>query len=233
MRSSWPVTDWRKGLQAVIISDLHLGSPHTRTERILALLDKLPPGVELVLNGDTLDRSSGEMSDEHRVVSERLFAERKLRPLVWICGNHDVLFQPPELEVLETYQVSPGVMVAHGHHFHGSCKWLRPFFRICKALIWLRTSCHGSGIHPAAYAKRWPTLYSWLRKEVRDNARRFAKAQGCEVMICGHVHFSEDSTVDGVRYVNSGAWTEDSTHCVLIYEDQRTELVEDPDLVLV
>ena len=52
-------------------------------------------------------------------------------------------------------------------------------------------------------------------------------------MICGHVHFSEDSTADGVRYVNSGAWTEDSTHCVLIYEDQRTELVEDPDLVLV
>ena len=40
------------------------------------------------------------------------------------------------------------------------------------------------------------------------NAIEYAKENNYEAVTCGHTHFTEDVTVDGIRYVNTGCWTE-------------------------
>ena len=40
------------------------------------------------------------------------------------------------------------------------------------------------------------------------DAVKFAREKGFEAITCGHTHYPEDRTFQGVRYINTGAWTE-------------------------
>lgn len=227
MPTSSTQTELFAGLRAVVTSDLHLGSPHARVDAYRTLLQALPDDVTLILNGDTLDRSRSDLPEDHRALLDEILAQSARRTVIWIRGNHDEIYEPPGLVVQEGHQMGD-VYITHGHGFQASCLWLRPFFRGCKALIWARTSCQGASVHPAAYAKRWPRLYGWLCNELRQNAFAYAQSHQCQTVICGHVHFAEDTTCDGLRYLNSGAWTEDPSHAVFLY-DNRIDLVTAPD----
>ena len=39
-------------------------------------------------------------------------------------------------------------------------------------------------------------------------AIEYARSKGCNAVTCGHTHLPLEAEVDGVRYVNSGTWTE-------------------------
>jgi UDP-2,3-diacylglucosamine pyrophosphatase LpxH len=69
-------------------------------------------------------------------------------------------------------------------------------------------------MHVAHYAKRFPRLYDILCRHVRLNAVEFAREHGYAAITCGHTHFAEDVMVDGIRYINTGAWTEAPVVCL-------------------
>jgi UDP-2,3-diacylglucosamine pyrophosphatase LpxH len=48
------------------------------------------------------------------------------------------------------------------------------------------------------------------------NAVACAAANGFQAVTCGHTHYAEDSVCDGIRYVNTGAWTEMPAFCLRI-----------------
>ena len=49
----------------------------------------------------------------------------------------------------------------------------------------------------------------------------FARAKGCDGIICGHIHTPEDKYLkSGVHYLNSGDWVESMTALV---EDEQGE----------
>ena len=60
----------------------------------------------------------------------------------------------------------------------------------------------------AEYAKKWESFYKILRKNVMTNAVKCAMENGYESVTCGHTHYAEDMVFNGVRYINTGAWTE-------------------------
>ena len=62
-------------------------------------------------------------------------------------------------------------------------------------------------VHVAEYAKKWESFYKILRKNVMTNAVKCAMENGYESLACGHTHYAEDIVSDGVRYINTGAWT--------------------------
>ena len=40
------------------------------------------------------------------------------------------------------------------------------------------------------------------------NAVNYAMGNGYEAVTCGHTHYPEDIVFNGIRYINTGAWTE-------------------------
>ena len=54
----------------------------------------LPPGVELVLNGDTLDNPHAELPPQDQESLAALLAQCRKREVIWVYGNHDDDYTP-------------------------------------------------------------------------------------------------------------------------------------------
>jgi UDP-2,3-diacylglucosamine pyrophosphatase LpxH len=61
----------------------------------------------------------------------------------------------------------------------------------------------------------------WRRESegVLHGAVRHARKRGVQTVICGHTHEPVDETVDGIRYINSGSWTEEPCSFVTVGDD--------------
>ena len=54
---------------------------------------------------------------------------------------------------------------------------------------------------------------------------------GIEAVTCGHTHYPEDLVLDGIRYVNTGAWTEFPAHYLHITAENMVLNQMDPSFV--
>ena len=93
----------------------------------------------------------------------------------------------------------------------------------CKLFIYAFKLIHdlsvklgGKPMHVAQYAKKFKTLYKVLCDNVMNNAVNYAKRNGFNAIICGHTHYPQDKVVNGVRYINTGAWTELPVYCLMV-----------------
>ena len=84
----------------------------------------------------------------------------------------------------------------------------------------------------AEYAKKWKSFYNVLRKNIALNAVSCAIENGFEAVTCGHTHYPEDMVVDGIRYINTGAWTELPAHYLYVTADGITLNTVDPSCVI-
>jgi len=199
-------------MQAFIISDLHLGNRHCRHREFVRFLEQLPDDAALILNGDTIDywhqdRLPKEQQDAFRMLVE---ASHR-RPIVWLRGNNDRTYSPPKegrFEMRSSYEFGRRLYVAHGNRFESIMPALRPLLNAIRALHHIYAQMSGGARDVAAAAKRIPRVYSVLTRTVARNAARFARRHGYAAVACGHTHFPEDRIVDGIRYINTGAWTE-------------------------
>ncbi|GAH12655.1 unnamed protein product [marine sediment metagenome] len=53
-----------------------------------------------------------------------------------------------------------------------------------------------------------------------QNAIDYAKQHSFDVVVCGHTHYPEDRIVDGIRYINTGAWTEQPSFYLLVKNEE-------------
>jgi len=212
-----------------VTSDVHLGSPHCRRESFLAFVRWLPDGSTLVLNGDTVDNPKPPPSPKDRDVVMALAATSKRIEVVWVEGNHDRDYRPAQagqIRFAESYSLADGrLFAAHGSYFDNIMPTHRWFVKTFKILHRLRLRLGASPVHVAEYAKRWRWFYGYLRRTVMANAVEHARENGYQAVTCGHVHHIEDSTLDGIRYVNTGAWTEDPAWFLEV-TDESMELKE-------
>ena len=214
-------------MKTIVVSDLHIGSRYFFREKFIRFLDRLPDKAELVLNGDTIDHPRRRLSGEDQEVLQRLVERSYRSPVIWIHGNHDKHFQmdhPGSIIFKPHHTVDRRIYMTHGNRFdhvmprHLWFVHLFRFFHECR----LRLGSHPS--HVACYAKKYTSLYGYLRKKVMHTAVSFAQNNGYEVVACGHIHYAEDQQVNGVRYINTGAWTEKKT-CCLVIDNDRMRLV--------
>jgi UDP-2,3-diacylglucosamine pyrophosphatase LpxH len=195
-----------------IISDLHLGSEHCRHAGFLRFLDSLPAQATLLMNGDIVHRVHHALPAEHQDVLERLAEESGQRRVVWIWGNHDDGYVPKgagSIEFVSHFEPLPGVHVAHGHDFDNLMPRNRWFILLFRFFHGLRMRLGAEPVHVAYYAKRFRVLYGVLRRHVLANSVEHARETGCRTVICGHTHYPEELTAEGVRYINTGSWTEE------------------------
>lgn len=49
-----------------------------------------------------------------------------------------------------------------------------------------------------------------------------ARENGYEAVTCGHTHYPEDIVFNGIRYINTGAWTELPAFYLQVTENEMT-----------
>jgi len=200
-------------MRTIITSDVHLGSRHCRAEAFLAFLEALPAGDRLVLNGDVVTHFAREQAlpPAHAAVLDRLRAMSREREVIWLRGNNDRHFElldPAGIVFADEYVVEGMLYVAHGDRFDHLMPTLRFVLIPLRVVYEFCTRVVGTTTHVASFAKRFPAVYNILNGHVARNAMAYARARGLRAATCGHTHHPEAREVDGIRYFNTGCWTE-------------------------
>lgn len=245
LHDSWPELPTWSGLRgyaqeasgpvephdALVISDLHLGSENCQAKAINALLEALLAGVEgdpagihartLIINGDVFDSIDfRRLKKTHwKVLSTIRHLSDKLQ-VIWIAGNHDgsaeIVSHLLGVEVVEEHAMVSGgrrILCVHGHRWddfiedHPILTW---FADCIYAALQRLDRTH----YVARLAKRKSKIFVRCLEKIRRGAVEHARRGGYDAVICGHTHHAATDHVDGTWYYNSGCWTE--TPCTYI-----------------
>lgn len=210
-------------MQAVVVSDLHIGLPFFRKAAFMQFIESLDDRTTLILNGDIVDNPHQRLEPQDQAVLDFLVAQSFQRHVIWIYGNHDEDFRMEdsgEIEFQRSLALDTRLMVIHGDDFDTIMPNNRWFLRLFKFCHLVRLRMGADPVHVAELAKRWtPFLYKVLTEQVKKNAVDCALEGGFGAITCGHTHYAEDSIYKGVRYINTGTWTEEPLHYVSICPD--------------
>jgi UDP-2,3-diacylglucosamine pyrophosphatase LpxH len=196
---------------------------------------------KLILNGDTIDSLNfKKFKPRHwRIISllKKISLERKL---VLIRGNHDEQTKkgnPPNdfdilpnilnTDFLDEYTLSNrqgNFLVLHGHKFDPTLNW--PI--ITDVADWCYQTVQKINRDSAKWLKRQAKQLGGVIELLKNSSVKYAKTEGYVGVITGHTHYTEDSLVDGIRFVNGGSWVEHPCHYVL-FDDDKCEVKEYPE----
>jgi UDP-2,3-diacylglucosamine pyrophosphatase LpxH len=216
-------------MKTLVISDVHIGSKGCNTEGVIALL-KNTEFDRLILVGDIIDgwlfKKYKKFSVEHTRLIRKLLKVSKEHEVIWIAGNHDEFLREylpvtiGGIKVVDEF-CEAGIWFCHGDRYDGIVKmhWLGMLGSIGYDLA----------IVIDRLLKKFNKKTS-LSKYLKDNVKaaisfmtdfenemvRQAKKRNCHTVICGHIHTPADKQIDGVRYLNTGDWIENTSY--VIYE---------------
>lgn len=210
-------------MNAIIVSDLHIGSRYFQARIFEQFLETLPENNELILNGDIIDDPYAKMNKSDQRILDRIEQISYRQKVVWIRGNHDNGYLPAsfgKVKIKSSYSLDNRLLINHGDDFDEIMPRNQFFMKAFKRLHDLRVKLGAKPVHVAEYAKKWESFYRVLRKNVGLNAVNCAAENGFEAVTCGHTHFAEDMVLKSVRYINTGAWTEFPTHYLQVTKDE-------------
>ncbi len=204
---------------AVIISDLHLGSDNCQAGRICDFLERVRSGEiatnRLILNGDVFDSiDMRRLKKKHWKVLSLI---RKLSDeidVLWLCGNHDgpmeFISQLLGVTMKDEHVFESGgrrILIFHGHIFD-------EFLDKHPILTWVADRIYGllqkiDRSHSLAkFAKRGSKTFLRCAKKIMNGAIEKARKMDCTAVCCGHTHQAIEMRDGDVHYFNSGCWTE-------------------------
>ena len=123
-------------------------------------------------------------------------------------------------------------LIHHGDKYDGIVKIHPAIYKIgdISYIILVKINKIQNLIRKVIKMKEW-SFSLWLKTKAKgaikfvNNFEKLivedSKKYNVDGVITGHIHKTEDKIIDGVRYLNSGCWTE---FCSFIYENQDGEL---------
>lgn len=225
--------------EAIIVSDLHLGTKDSKTEEFLNFIEKHPTDL-LILNGDIVDgwalERGAKWKKKYTKVINKLLKLSNKTQIIWIRGNHDEFIgefigtQFGNVEIREDYVLK----LKNGkkyYIFHGDVidvfitkyKWLSKIGSIgYDFALWLNRVYN-------TYRKWRKLPYISISQKIKGkvkaatnyindfetSALSMATKKGCDGVICGHIHHPEDIMINGKRYLNSGDWVENMSAIII------------------
>jgi len=210
-------------MNAIIVSDLHIGSRHFLFLDFERFLKNLPEDHELILNGDIIENPYMELPPSHQRILDLIEQVSFHQKVVWILGNHDIGYTPKrlgEVQFEKLYTLENRILIVHGYDFDEIMPKNQGFIKAFKVMHNLRVKLGAKPVHVAKYAKKWEILYKVLCNNVMTNAVKCAIENGYEAVVCGHTHYSEDRFFNGIRYINTGAWTESPSFYLQVTGDK-------------
>lgn len=204
---------------AVVISDLHLGSDNSQTVAVLQFLAEVREGTlpadQLVLNGDIFDSLDfRRLTPAHWRVLTAVRDLSDLMEVVWLNGNHDgpagrvsdLLGVPCR----EEYRLTSGgrrILVLHGHRFDDFIDRHPYLTRAADAGYALLQRLDRSH-RLAKRAKRMSKTLLRVTDALQVKAKEYARRHGFDAVCCGHTHLPVADESGPVAYYNGGSWVE-------------------------
>lgn len=228
-------------VDALFISDVHLGSKGSQAKELYKMLKKYEP-KHLFIVGDFIDgwllkRRNYWNQDYINILRKVLSYSKKGTHITYITGNHDDFLRHytpfklgKNIEVVDEI-IWNGYLITHGDKYDGvvKLKWLG------KLGAWGYETAIGIDIFlkKIGYKK---SLSSYLKKKVKravvfmtsfERQMAFqALSRNCKGIICGHIHnpaykkiFIKDNEIE---YLNCGDWIEHKSF--LLYTNSKFEL---------
>lgn len=219
----------------VVLSDIHLGTKHSKTEEVTNFLKSINCD-RLILNGDIIDgwhlqknglgKWKAKHTDFFKVIMKMM--ENFGTQVIYVRGNHDDFLD--NLAPMNFYNVKivkDCIYESHGKRYyvtHGDVfdtittkmKWLAQLGDTGYSfLLWLNK------VYNAHRRKQGKTYYS-LSQSIKNRVKSavsyisdfeqelvtLARAKKCEGIICGHIHHPANTHYEGIHYLNSGDWVE-------------------------
>ena len=236
-------------VRSVIISDVHLGTPHCKADEVTHFLKHIRC-ERLILNGDIIDgwrlTRDGKWTRAHTRFIRRILTlvQKRDTEVVYLRGNHDdflarlIPMQFDRLRLVEDHilETAQGrYLVLHGDVFDGIVKNMvilahlgdmgyAFLLRINRSYNWFRR-LRGKEYFSLSQAikARVKQAVSFIGK-FEDQIASLARDRGCRGVICGHIHTPADKMIGDIHYLNSGDWVESLT-AIVEHHDGRFELI--------
>lgn len=201
----------------LVISDLHLGSDVCQAKLLEEFLEwAVHRTRELVINGDIFDDLNFKRLTKRHFACLKIIRRNSDRDdfrLTWVRGNHDgpadIVSHIVGVDILDEYvyrNAQVELLILHGDQFDTFIthyRWLTAlgcgiFYYIQK---WMP---HNASRWIRRISKRWQRNSQLIEHRASD----YARSKGYRFVTCGHTHLPLTAEVEGVRYLNSGTWTE-------------------------
>ena len=226
----------RKHYRTVVLSDIHLGTTHSKVEEVSRFLRSINCD-RLILNGDIIDgwhiRKNGtrRWQPAHTQFFKILMKmmENYGTEIIYVRGNHDDFLDSiapidfANLHIVKEYVLDGAdgkrYFVTHGDIFDRvttQMKWLAHLGDLGYTfLLWF------NGIYNRYRAHRGKPYYS-LSQHIKQRVKsavsyisdfettlaEFAVSRRCDGIICGHIHHPDHRYYGQTHYLNSGDWVE-------------------------
>jgi UDP-2,3-diacylglucosamine pyrophosphatase LpxH len=223
-----------KKVEALFISDVHLGSKGSNAAKLLEVLKQYEP-EKLFIVGDFIDgwllkKRHYWTQDYTNVIRKILSYSKKGTQVIYITGNHDEFLRtyvPMDLgeniQIVDEY-IWNGYYITHGDLYDGvvSMKWLAH----------LGSAGYELAITIDRFMKKFgykKSLSKWAKDSVKDAVKFItsfesqlayqAERRDCKGVICGHIHKPVNKKIDHIHYLNCGDWIENNSY--IIYDKEK------------
>ena len=225
-------------IDALFISDVHLGTKGSNADKLLEILKQYQPDT-LFLVGDIIDgwmlKRKFRWSQSHTNVIRKILSYSKNgTKVIYIPGNHDEFLREyldmnfGNIEIHNEY-IYNNTYITHGDLYDGVVK--------LKWLGILGSIGYDFAISIDRRLKSWGykrSLSKYLKGKVKEAIKfmtsyeeeivRQGIKHDCHTVICGHIHHPEDKIINGVRYLNSGDWIENNSY--IIYNNNEYTVIK-------
>lgn len=206
---------------ALIISDLHIGSDVCKSKQLIHFLENLPNSRRLVLNGDILDSTQARLTKKHWKLLSKIRSLSDRLEVVWVWGNHDGDAESVAhllgVRYIPQYQFVSGVnkvCCVHGDIWDTFVGKYPRIVYVADWVYWIIQKVDPS-YRLAKIVKRRSKMYLKCEERVWQNALLFGRAHHFDMICCGHTHHPY-IRAGNVTYCNSGTWTELPCHYLAV-----------------
>jgi len=208
---------------AVLLSDLHIGSEFCQARAVLDFLDQLPETNRLVLLGDVLEKTEHHLTKQHWRILSRLRKISDRMEVIWVIGNHDADAESVAhligADFVTEFQFESGgkrLLCVHGDAWDS---FWRDHPIVTNIVDWLYVNLKRLSRRLARRAKLNSRTFLQCIERVRRGAVEYARAKQADLVICGHTHLAEAkraSSADSPIYFNTGCWTDHTCHYLTV-----------------
>lgn len=211
---------------AIIISDLHLGSDVCQARKARDFLGTIEQGDvrtrELIINGDLFDSwDFRRLRESHWTILSQLRNLAEKNHTVWISGNHDgpaeIISHLIGVDFVDEYFLESGgrrILIVHGDKFDNFISE-HPFLTKVADRFYRAVQMLDGSFYLARLVKRSSKTFLRCSEQTMQRAKAYGARRGADAVCCGHTHLAAQD-FKGVHYHNSGCWTESPCHYLAI-----------------